>query len=277
MKRTFSSVGLFLLIGLTGCSQSAIIDKVAPDAVAAAKTYFDQLRSHQYAQIQNVLNKSIKDPDLQATLARAAKHIPDGDPISEKTVGAYVRCNTHTCETTITLEYEFPSQWLLFKAVSQSEDGYYSLTGVWVQPLTQSLEESNRFTLRGKSFFQYIILLLAVLLPAFTIYTMVLCIRTKGLRRKWLWIVFILCGFSDLTMVWTTGQYSFQLLNIKILSAGAYAQPYSSWVISISAPIGAIFFLLYQGFPRDTQTPSLPASELPPVALNEVEKGEVAS
>jgi hypothetical protein len=277
MNRKFSSACLILLISLAGCSSSTMIDKIAPDAVAKAKTYFDQLRNREYSDIQNAPSKRIKDPNLQATLAGVAAHIPNEDPTSVKTVGAYVRCNNHTCETTITLEYKFPSQWLLFKVVSESEDGEYSVTGVWVQPLTESLEDSNRFTLRGKSFYQYIVLSLAVLLPTFTIYIFVLCVRTKGLKGKWMWAIFIPFGFGKLSILWTTGESQFQLLAAQIPTASAHAQFYGPWVIAISIPIGAILFWLYERFPHDAQLPDPPANDPQPGAASDVPNVEGVS
>jgi hypothetical protein len=264
MNRKFRWPGLFLLIALAGCSQSGILDKIAPDAVASAKSYFEMLRNHQYQPIQNLLNKSIKDPDLQKTLAGVAAHIPDEKPISVKTVGLHVFRNSHTCNTDVTLEYEFPSQWLLFRVISRNEDGEYSITGMYVKPIPDSLEDTNRFSLYGKPYSAYFFLLFAILIPAFTIYVLVLCIRTKGLGKKWLWIIFILVGFGRLGVNWTTGQWGFHYLFIQLFSVSAAAQLYGPWIISLSIPLGAILFLVYRPDPNPSDGQFAFAPDSPP-------------
>ena len=37
----------------------------------------------------------------------------------------------------------------------------------------------------------------AILIPVFTLCALVLCIRTKMEKRKWLWIIFIIIGSSE--------------------------------------------------------------------------------
>ena len=98
-------------------------------------------------------------------------------------------------------------------------------------------------TLAGKSGAQFAVMASAAVVVALTLYAFVLCIRTRNVKRKWLWILFILVGFGAVQANWTTGEIGFKLLNIQLFSAGAVAQSYSPWIITAALPLGAIIFL----------------------------------
>lgn len=87
-------------------------------------------------------------------------------------------------------------------------------------------------------------LFLAILVPLFTLYALILCIRTKIEKKKWLWVIFVLAGIASFSVDWTTGQWRIVPLSFQLLGAGASAPPYGPWVISVSLPLGAIIFLL---------------------------------
>jgi hypothetical protein len=98
--------------------------------------------------------------------------------------------------------------------------------------------------LAGKNLLQYVTLSFAILIPIFTLYVLVLCIRTKMEKRKWLWIIFIIIGIGKFTVNWTTAQWQFAPLSFQFFGASAFAPMYSAWLISISLPLGAIVFLI---------------------------------
>ncbi len=77
--------------------------------------------------------------------------------------------------------------------------------------------------------------------------SLILRIRTKIGKRKWLWIVFIPFGFGRLSFNWTTGRVLFNPLSVHFQLLGAAAVKhglYAPWIISISVPLGAIVFLI---------------------------------
>jgi hypothetical protein len=143
----------------------------------------------------------------------------------------------------LSFEYQFPSKWLLINVATQKKGGVSTIIGFNVYPLSDSLENINRFTLTGKTPLQYATLAFAILIPLFILSVLVLCIRTKMTKRKWLWIIFILFGIGRLTVNWTTGQWQVAPLYFLLLGSGAFAPPYGAWLISISLPLGAILFL----------------------------------
>ena len=240
-------IGVLVLILFSGCdrnSEKMVRAFTPPEDEATATNYISLLRQGGFDQIQKDMDASITDADTHSTLVKMAALIPPQDPISVKVVGAHQFRTQDTYKINLTFEYQFPTNWLLINVALQRKAGVSTIYGFNVQPMSDSLENYNRFTLTGKSAFQYAMLALAILIPIFILYVLVLCIRTKMKKRKWLWIIFILFGFGKITISWTTGQWQWGLFQIQLLGAGAFAPLYGAWLITVSAPLGAITFLL---------------------------------
>jgi drug/metabolite transporter (DMT)-like permease len=112
--------------------------------------------------------------------------------------------------------------------------------------MTESLESKNRFTLVGKSTIQYAVLVTAIAAVLITIYSLIVCAKTKLSRRKWLWVLFILVGFGKIAVNWATGEWGVAPFSVQLFSASAFAPLYGPWTIAASIPVGAIAFLIYK-------------------------------
>jgi hypothetical protein len=119
-----------------------------------------------------------------------------------------------------------------------------TIDGFNVQPIKDSLENMNKFTFDGKGALYYLVFSLAIAIPVFIIYTTVLCARTKIEKRKWLWLIFILCGLTNFSLNWTTGEWRFLPMQFELLGAGFFSVPYGPWILSVGLPLGAVVFLL---------------------------------
>jgi len=248
ITRIIYLIGVPTLVFLSGCgSPDNLIKKFTPpEDEAIATNYIALLRQKQFEQIEKDLDPSLKSALAQDTLEKMAEAIPTQAPISVKVVGAYSARGTDVYKINLTFEYQFPTNWLLINVATQKKDGVLTIIGFNVYPLSDSLENLNKFTLVGKNPLQYATLALAILIPLFTLYALVLCIRTKMEKRKWLWIIFILIGIGKFTVNWTTGQCNFASLSFQLFGAASFAPPYGAWLISISLPVGAILFLIRQ-------------------------------
>jgi len=178
-----------------------------------------------------------------------ADALPDGEPGSIKLVGAYRNTMNSftgkgTTETVSSVfEYTFGEKLFLFSMTIKDHDGVKTIVGFHVDPENQSLQQQHRFTLVGKSVFQYFVLATCIAGVTLTLYALVVCIRTKPLPRKWLWIVFIIFGLGKVAVNWSTGQWGVQPLSLQLFSASAFAPFYGPWTIAFSLPVGAIVFL----------------------------------
>jgi hypothetical protein len=239
-------IGIPILMILSGCGDPASMIKnfTPPEDEAIATNYIALLRQNQFEPIERDLDPSLKSVLTQDMLMKMAAAIPAQDPITVKVIGAQQVRNPDLYRINLSFEYQFPSKWVLINVATQKKDGVSTIIGFNIYPLSDSLENLNKFTLAGKNFLQDVTLVFAILIPVFTLYALVLCIRTKMEKRKWLWIIFILIGIGKFTVNWTTGQWNFAPLSFQLFGAGSFAPPYGAWLISISLPLGAILFLL---------------------------------
>ncbi len=214
-----------------------------------AERYMDAIRHKDYETVEQIADPTIAGPDLRDALAGLAAIFPDPaeEPTSVKPVAInFFRKAGGATNTSITLEYEFSNEWLLAEVTTQKVEGVVTITGVHAKSIPESVESQNGFNLMNKGLSQYAVLLLAIATPLLTLYALVLCIKTKLDKRKWLWLAFILFGIGKLSVNWTTGQLYVMPLAVQLPPSGAHALGYAPWMVYTSIPLGAIIFLVYR-------------------------------
>jgi len=99
--------------------------------------------------------------------------------------------------------------------------------------------------LAGKQPAQYVFLAAALLSPLAMIAALVKVVRTKGLRRKWLWGGAAFFGVASLQMNWASGEIAVNTLTVQLLGAGAQTgfSRFDPWFITMTLPIGAALIL----------------------------------
>lgn len=244
-RHIHGAVVLTFLFALVGCSKQDMLQKFAPPAdQAAARHYIDSLRQRRYQEIEQAADPSIAGPSVHATLVKMADLIPAGEPTSVTLIGAQQVNPGDSSTINLSYEYNFSGTWLLANVAIKKQGGRSTIVGLNVYPQPSSLEQRNKFTLSGKNLLQYFVLAMAVILPLFTLYVLVVCLGTKLKGRKWPWVLFILVGVGKIAVNWTTGDWGIQSLSVQLLSASVYAPLYGPWTLAISIPLGAIVFLL---------------------------------
>jgi hypothetical protein len=216
---------------------------VPPEDESNAKNYVDLLRQRQFDQIERDLDPSVADSDTRDALAKMAAVFPFENPESIKVVGLDLARGKEPSTESITLEYHFPSKWLLVEVVTRRQVNVSTLVGFHVDLISASLENLNRFTFVGKSAVQYVVLICAVCSVLFSLYVFVLCMQTKLGKTKWLWVLFTLVGVGKFAVNWTTGDFTFSAFFLQIPCARAPSSPYGPWTIIATIPIGALLFL----------------------------------
>lgn len=241
---------LFVLFtSICGCNTNDFLrnsmNKMAPDDdEALAKECLTALRNGDFEIVKTHLDPQIIKPNIESDLTKISKIFAHGEPIAIELVGCNVFSSSEKRRTSLTYQYQFPDAWVLAAVTIDTSGESKTLMGVNVNPLPKPLGELNAFTLSGKSVKHYILLALAVAVPVFIVWTIVLCARTK-IRKKWLWIIFILVAVAKLNLNWTTGQMGFQPIAFQIPGSGiAKMGLYAPWILTISFPLGAIMFLI---------------------------------
>ncbi|HKN76310.1 MAG TPA: hypothetical protein VJW94_14120 [Candidatus Acidoferrum sp.] len=236
--------GIALGAVIVGCDDAALMKKWAPpEAEANARSYVEFLRQGKFDRIEHDLDASVTDSNVRETFAKMAAIFPTGDPVSVKVVGAHTFHGQAYSTTDITLEYQFPGKWVLASIATQTKGDVSTVTGFHVNPMADSLENLNKFSLLGKSAGQYLILICGVCALLFSFYVLVLCIRTKVGKTKWLWMLFILTGLVRLAVNWTTGEFTFMLFALNLPCFAATRPLYGPWTLALYLPVGAILFI----------------------------------
>jgi len=259
-------VAVALCAFLVGCDQATLIKIFTPpEEESIAKGYVELLQQGKFDQIEHDLDSSLMDSNVQNTLSKMAAFFPAESPESVKVVGAHIHRDKQSSKVDITLEYQFPSKWLLVNVTTQKNRDVRTVLAFNVTPIADSLENLNKFTLVGKSALQYLTLTCDVGSLLFTFYVFVLCIRSKDMKPKWLWSIIVLVGVGYFAVNWGTGQWTYQLLAIQIPCFSMSHPPYGPWTVAAYVPLGAIVFL-HRRWKMKITGESIP----PPVnALNE--------
>lgn len=252
MKSRLLVVVSCLFVALSGCSPADVmrgaLKRIAPDDdEALAMQCLTELSARDFDAVKSRLDRSLVSDSVESELTAMANALTNEEPVSIELVGCNIFHSSGNRRSTLTYQFQFAKTWALATVVIDTEDAIKRVVGFHVNQTSRSLEEMNAFTLSGKSLRHYVILAFAIAIPLLITVALVRCIRTLGLKRKWLWIVFILCGLGSLGLNWTTGEILFNPLSISVHFFGVSAVKlglYASWIITVSLPLGAIIFLL---------------------------------
>jgi hypothetical protein len=240
-----SCIATFLL--LAGCSEEAVLKRwIQPADEAIARECVESLRQGKFDEVKHQLDPEIADSHIDETLSKMAALFPSQDPESLKVVGVNFRRGKGNSATNIKLEYEFPSKWLLANVAINRKGDAWSIVDFRLTDQPDSLENINKFTLIGKSPIQYCVLALALFTILFSLCALIVCIRTREVKMRWMWCLSIFVGVGQYAINWTTGRGTFTPISLHIPSAAATKLSSEPWIIAISLPLGAILFLNYR-------------------------------
>ncbi len=247
-------IALCALFVVSGCSGGDVESK---EAVALAKKTVEDLRAQNRVELSKdaepQLAAILNEP---ATLQRVLSQFPRTD-----VVGEYVESWQTTKDlgnifarpadskmapldrTTLSLRSEFAGGDAVRTQFTLAPvSGRLRVYGINVALLPASLVKQNAL-MNLHTLGNVIFLLLAVGVLVFIATTAIACLRTPGLRFKWLWFIAIWISAGQITMNWTTGQVYLYLLTIRVLPVWInQASPYDPAFIWFLLPVGAIVF-----------------------------------
>lgn len=245
MKKSIIVFLCIIATVFTSCSYKKLAEKVIPKEESEyGRTVLESIRANDFDTVSKHLHHTLISQVTRENLEEVSKNFPSGNLIQSEIIGSRVTKGNNDWNGDFTFEYEFDNnEWALANIVVNKNDGTLSVTGFRVARTEQSKKEGNRFTLYGKSMVHYLFFLFTVLILLFSLFTFIVCIRTPLQNKKVLWAIVTLAGAISLTLNWTTGELSFQLLSIQLPPISAMAaSPYAPWFISFAIPIGSILF-----------------------------------
>ena len=142
----------------------------------------------------------------------------------------------------LSYEYEYQDLWVYYNFQIREKKERFTVLGLNISPENESLRGIYDFDFQDKDWVQFLFFFLMIAVPIFILVSIVFLFKTP-MRRKWLWVIFMLLGFFPFKMNWETGDFGLQLLSVQILGAsfvkGGVLLP---WLVSFSIPVGAILF-----------------------------------
>ncbi len=249
---------------LSSCSLSDVAAKILPDAaqtqmveiidaVVRKDLEFIKARgSEEFTAAENL------DADFEAIF----EYIFSGEATETKLVDAQINFKKSLNETSVTYYtgvyeriYKEGTNIYTIILLKNKNDACCNLLNVNVKQFDVSPSEVTKFTFKDKGFKHYIVFALALITPLFIIFMLVKCVRTKGLKRKWLWVIFILVGMYGITFNWyngdlaaafiskTDGGVTFNFINLYVLGTSVTKTgPMAPWIFEIGFPLGAVLF-----------------------------------
>jgi len=259
---------LLTALALSGCvDQKAWIQKFAPkDDDQFARQFLDSVRHAQYDEATRMLDAAVAAQAGANGLNQLHTILDHGDPSGIELIGV----NTGFFkpwgsapakrQSSLTYQLQFRDAWVLAAFVVESSASDRHISDVNLQPLPNSLEVINQFTLQNKSPLQYAFLAACIAVPIFIVIALVVCLFSRVCRR-WLWVIFILFGLTQFQLNWTTGQTGFRPISFLLLGASFFrAGLYAPIVFSFGIPLGAILFLVLRRWLLRKDEPPSPAT-----------------
>jgi hypothetical protein len=127
--------------------------------------------------------------------------------------------------------------------IIQRDGPHAVVAGFHIEPATVSASSWSSFPLKGQSIDHYAMLAAALAAIAVTIGALVRIWRSNLFKRRWLWSIGAIIGFTTLTLDWSTGAYSFMPISFQLFSAGISKAGLGPWRLGVSLPIIAIWAL----------------------------------
>lgn len=136
---------------------------------------------------------------------------PEGEPLSVKIIETDTSVEMGMPQYDLEFEFQYQTTWILATTILVDDDDKLMVVGLHAHRAQHPQEYDNRFTLIGKHLVHYAMLITMSLTAALVLTSLFLCLADPVLRRKWLWATFILVGFGQTTVNWTTGAWSMVL------------------------------------------------------------------
>jgi hypothetical protein len=245
---------------VSACSMENFIEAFMPED---ARAEFDELVEAVDARdAEAMIAMAPADYDAELVTAQIEQMLaalPDAERTGGSLAGAHfsTRSSTNTgsaSQASWVMRLDYPGEsWRLEAVMVRIGDGDWTLNGADLTRIENQPVLSAAFTSPVRAFY----MLLALALPVFILFTLVVFFRTPMVKRRILWTVFILVGYPTVLVNWTTLDITllspalhstqngvvFQFLDIAFFGAGYESgMGIEPTTLTLALPIGALFF-----------------------------------
>jgi len=234
------------ILFLSGCSLDKLVEENVPTEVSDyAKNFLLQLEEGDIEYCMSQLNQQARDENARQFFQNSHNKLKDMS-LKNSSVISFSKTNffgeNKFSNYILGYEYEYNDLWAYYDFQIQEKNGKLSVESFKITPTNNSLREYDKFDFQGKTLIHYLFFFMVVSVPLFILISIGFSIKT-ALKRKWLWIIFMLFGFTSFILNWTTGEIDIKLFNFSLLGAGfSKSGIVSPWLFTFSIPVGAIIF-----------------------------------
>jgi len=239
-------LALLVSLLLAACSMQDMLDKVSsPEDRQLSQRLIADVQNDRGADFASLLAPELRPilapqwPAVRAAMPQGPARLVDANFTVINPIGGQSVRNA-----ALAYEVDQGARHALVRVAVQRTDQPV-VTAFYVKPIPRTVESLTGFTLTGKSPAHYAVLLLAVASFSTIVAALVLIVRTKGVRRKWLWFIGSLLGIGQVGIDWSTGQIFFNPLYVQLLGAFALKPGgIADWTVGFGVPVVAILFLI---------------------------------
>ncbi|MGV3481324.1 MAG: hypothetical protein ACO1O3_15350 [Sphingobium sp.] len=236
-----------LLLVLAGCSASDWNERLSsPEDRALALRTIDGLRSGKLDPLKAEIEPTVFAQTVAGRDKLAAPLSTPGTPMLV-TVNSNTVSDGSGTVTTKALNYEFGAgkTWVVMQIMLRMTAKGREVIGWNVTPTNARPSTIGNFSFSGKTPIHFA-WIAAMIASVFVILTaLVQGARSKGIKRRWLWMLGSAFGLGQFSLNWATGAWSIKPIYVSLLGAGFFRpSPFDAWILSFSLPIVAVIFLI---------------------------------
>lgn len=273
LKRLFFATVIFLLV-LVGCGsqesiRSAIKEQLPEDAETFTREFITLVREGRTEEYEQRIGEPLKTSEGLQSIRMLQGLLRAGDVKTSEIINFRKAVSFSGNLTRYSLEYHVQYKVPDISAVKADSEPWtdlikgdeqdhvlhqiititadegptrHSVVGFYVKMIPASVKEIHSLSLEKMDISRQAFLTFWILVPLFSLYTAVLCLRSK-VSWKLLWFLFIILGVGQLTLNFTTGQLMTRPFSIQLLGASFFRMGvYGPWLFSVSWPLGAVLF-----------------------------------
>lgn len=237
---------LVLALIFCACRYGDVSGLVKPQEKAVAEKVISQLQGGELDSLSRMLSPSLKDSNTTQLMNQLYCLVPKDKPTELRYTKFSRQLGGAKPATYLTVQATHGSSVAFYSMGISGEGPNVELLQFRVDVVPRQSQISGPVLLRTMvNPLRFVFAAMVFVIPLLTIYSIVLLFRTKNLRRRWGWFIFMLLGVGQFKLDWFAGAVSAQLLSVQPLGASFFAETaYGPLFVSISVPLGAILFLL---------------------------------
>ncbi len=207
-----------------------------------SRDYIDLVRMGKIAEAEELLIQEAKTSETFKQLEDTSNYITSQEPYKYDLVGWNIFTSGDIKRSTLSYQLQMEDRILLVNIVVNEIDNRKQVYGMNVQSIETPLEVLNNLTFKDKSTVHYSIIAISLGLILFTFYTAARCFD-MSIKKKWLWMLFILSGIGEVNLNWTNGTVFLKLISFGIpIATVSKTSLYAPWIFSFYLPVGAVIF-----------------------------------